>query len=228
MPEKLRVRRSGVPKRLFLISWIVIVCFFPAGARQRLTVTAYKGALQQFGGFGMHKGARMYPEALRDTLCTLFISDLKVTHARFFASFYIDPLDAAYLSYNDIVNFALIEMQTDRQNKVYADGVYNVADFMRANPDLFYLMGFATDSIKDSSVVAPYAGAAAQWIKKMRAENIDIRWTGLVNEPQDHDRVALDVYPYLMKQMRIKLDSAGLEDIKIYGPEVSNVDAKAQ
>jgi hypothetical protein len=184
-----------------------------ACANEAMTVTVTKGGLQSFGGFGMHKGGLRYRAEVRDTVNALIIKPLHVTFIRFYV--HGSSVDSILADFDTLYG--------------YPDGSTMFDDFLKQNPNLMFLLAQA----EAVDTITGYEKFCAKWAKAARKfgeeKRVPISWTGITSEPNvgnnEYRRIALELYPDVVKGMRAALDAEGLDSVKIYIPEVSNVDS---
>jgi hypothetical protein len=184
---------------------------------ESMTVTAKVGALQEFGGFGMHPGS-LVSGGCRDDIMRMIVKDLKLTWVRFYTGG-----TSVQAIKNDFNGNVLPQLNT----------------FLEQNPDLFFCMGTA-ETVDSVHKIAPYTSkwsAVAKWLRE--EVKLNLKWATIVSEPNAdqwwelgypegsvHDRrIPVALYPEVVKAQRAAYDAAGLQDVNLYGPEVGSVDA---
>jgi hypothetical protein len=226
-----------------------LLCLFVSSAwslqQDTIDVTVSSTRLQKFGGFGMHQGGLKsgpnfkFAEEYADTIASLIIKDLKITHGRIYPAIWFA---------DSIADSCILKWDERYQ---WSDTGKHVFDYWKKyNPNMFWICSYSGSQIsgkvvKSIDVMKPHCDAIASVVKAL-AERRDMHfsWLGIINEPNDtkegvldtakaadgsdsiytRRRVPFDWYPTLVKTMRQSLDEHGLDTMKIMGPEVSSVD----
>jgi hypothetical protein len=211
------VKSALFPVRFCISIVVVASLLFPVCARSTLVVTAREGALQPYLGLGIHKHSTLYAADARDSIARLLIKDLGLNHARFFA--WGENPGHMYENFHSQHGFPEPDGDTTNAHE----------DFLKYNPDMFFIAAFGGQKLLSDSAVKAVARKEAIFIDLLKKrDSLNICWTGLYNEPQDEGKgfIPVEHYPKMAAEMRRVLDSLGRDEVKIYGPEVSNVDKK--
>ncbi|MBD3393409.1 MAG: T9SS type A sorting domain-containing protein [Chitinivibrionales bacterium] len=211
-------KTSTVTARTFAVAAVSLAVCIPAAANETMNILALHGEKQTFHGFGMHE-SHTVPDAFRDTLSKLIITDLNITHCRFYVEG--PTTDSMMSKFNETYG--------------YPDGSSIYDDYLEQDPDLYFL--FANqEQIVSAGAIPAFVSKMADILEFLRDERgFDMRWTTITNEPNDKGAhwkgmdsskqiCSIDLYPQVAKALRAELDDRGLDEIKMYGPEVSSVD----
>jgi hypothetical protein len=212
------MQRGRNPSGAYLFAALVSVILLGADrpAAETMTVTVKAGALQEFGGFGMHPGS-LVSGGCRDDIMRMIVKDLKLTFVRFYTG-----------------GASVAAVKSDFNGNVLPQ----LNTFLGQNPDLFFCMS-AAETVDSVQKIAPYTAkwsAVAKWLKE--EVKLNLKWATVTSEPNadqwwelgypeggEHDRrIPVALYPDVVKAQRAAFDAAGLQDIKLYGPEVGSVD----
>ncbi len=184
---------------------------------ESMTITAKSGALQQFGGFGMHPGL-VVGGGCKDDVNRLIVKDLNLQFIRFYAHG------------NNVGEI---------KNDFNANARGQINDFLAQNPDLFFCVG-SSETVDKVEKIQPSCTKWAQFAKWVRdTVKLNVKWSSITSEPNadqwwelgypEHSvfdrRIPLALHPEVVKAHRAAFDALGLEDIKMYAPETGSVDS---
>ncbi len=236
--------RRSVGNRVWTIAAAVAIAGHAAllFGQQTTTITVHEGALQPFGGFGLHPGDAIKP-AYRDTINKFLINGLNITTGRFYVGF--NTVISSQWNSDSILN------NFDQHYK-HAEGGSILSDWLKINPNLVMVLSNAT-TIDSVHKYQPFVNAWSEAIKRFATErNLHFSFVDVTSEPNveattsppvpagtqtcwmvygdsvrfchGQRRSPPETYAQLVKLERAALDAQGLDTVKLMVPEVSSCD----
>jgi len=99
-----------------------------------------------------------------------------------------------------------------------------VQDALRVQPDLIVLLAPCGRNGSPTTDVYGYASHYAEMIRVARSKGMPVNVTGIMNEPDDQNRLRADKVAPMVKAFREELDKRGLQDVTLIATENANVD----
>jgi hypothetical protein len=181
-------------------------------SQESMTVTAKRGALQAFGGFGAHPGS-----VIGGALNAAIVHDLNLQFIRFYV--HGNTVDEIKADFN-------------------ASARAQLNGYRDQNPNLFFCVG-SSETVDKEEKVQPFCDKWAQFAKWVRdTEGYNVKWSSITSEPNADQwwelgypkgsvydrRIPMAMYADVVKRFRAAYDAQGLQDIKLYAPETGSVD----
>lgn len=189
-------------------------------ADSQVTIAVDSAPRQTFGGFGTSHvhwtNERSYgtlTQAERDTLARLVWRDAKMKHLRLWVG-------EKEIESGDVSTFVRVYQTSG----VISDARKNGCKTLLLAPENIPARWGQNGSLAPAHI-ADYARAIATFLAKLKAQNITINATGILNEPNDRAvRINAEQWPEVVKAFRAALNAQGLRDMAIVAPELANVD----